>query len=300
MADIIDLACGSETGVRHALTTFFLQPLYDVHSIFTYTIDEKVANGWLEKISTGKIGLDTEFTKRIIDSEEIQAIGEEPTRADKLRFLRARFSSGFKIEWDNIATCIIQVAYREHVLIMDIKRMRAFPVELRRVLASGRIVKSLINALKDCRILYEDFGVEMRRMVEVGLMVKYTYAERYRDDGFRGTELALETCVADVLGCSLDKGPQKTKWNKTETLTTNEIKYAGLDAQATLEVYEVIVDRIREKELDLGRIISDDWYTLHYLDGAPTRIFASYTGGRLSWHGTLCPWYQSGEFERYV
>ncbi|KAJ7290801.1 ribonuclease H-like domain-containing protein [Mycena rebaudengoi] len=293
-------------------------PLYARNSVVTYTSNEQQANYWLSSIFLGKIGLDTEFTKRVPDDEEEEAAKVDGSRAARLLFIQQRFQQGYTTDWDAIAICTVQIAHRDCMLVMDIKRMKgkhflpdhipsrtktslftAFPNQLKRILGSRSIKKALVNVLTDGKTFFEDFGIDMRNMVELGLLVKFTHPERYREDGFKSVELALDTYVADVLGLYLDKKLRSTKWNKAAPLTAEEIEYAAMDAQATLEVYEAIVDVTRAKEMELGRLISDDWYTMDFIQGVPTRIVRAYNKETLNWSGKLCPWYLGGDFQNY-
>jgi hypothetical protein len=78
----------------------------------------------MASIFLGKIGLDTEFTKRTPDNKEEEATKADGSRAAKLLFLQKRFQHGYTTDWDAIAICTIQVAHRDRVLVMDIKRMK--------------------------------------------------------------------------------------------------------------------------------------------------------------------------------
>lgn len=129
------------------------------------------------------------------------------------------------------------------------------------------------------------------------------------------TGVSLQDCVAHLLFRYLDKkAGAATNWSGD--LTGEEIMCesnfvltsageltdcldAGLDTQATLEAYAVVSRQLRAKEIELGRIIPEDWYTHHYMDGLATRIVTSINGDRCPWTFTICPWYVSGAFSNY-
>jgi ribonuclease D len=95
---------------------------------------------------------------------------------------------------------------------------------LRRILSSKKIAKGLVGAKADGQRFFEDFGISIYGLVDVGLMVKLAEPERHTS--FRGGELALVTCVETLFGTTLDKSEQQSKWNKIEELTEGQIKCA--------------------------------------------------------------------------
>ncbi|KAJ7271546.1 ribonuclease H-like domain-containing protein [Mycena rebaudengoi] len=273
-----------------------VEPLHEPTYEFTYTDREPIANDWLRHIKIGRIGFDTEACPRTVSLEE-QAIAKKGTKADRLQFHRNRFVHEHKIDWAAIGICTVQIAYEGRVLIIDIKRMKAFPTELKRILESERIAKGVVNGKADGKRFFEDFGISVHRLVDVGLMVKFSNPEKH--SAFRGGELSLVTCVRSLFGTSLDKSEQLSTWDRKEDLTESQIKYAGLDAQASLEVFQEAAYLLREKELHMGRLIPDDWYTLNFVDGVANRIVVTTTGRLLPWTNMLCPWYADSQFQGY-
>ncbi|KAJ7237595.1 hypothetical protein C8J57DRAFT_1529145 [Mycena rebaudengoi] len=216
--------------------TIEVNPLHELTFIFTYTEDEAVANEWLKHINVGRVGLDVEASTCTPSPEE---------------------SYEHEINWDAIGICTVQVAYGDRVLVMNFKRMKGklafrslitFPDQLKRILRSDRIEKGVVGPKTDANHFFEDFGVNIYCLVDVGLMVKFCEPEKHAD--FKGGELSLLTCV--------------------ESLFDAICSDAALDAQASLQVFEEAAYRLREKELFMAHIIANDWYTLNCVDGVAT------------------------------
>ncbi|KAJ7231242.1 hypothetical protein C8J57DRAFT_1251321 [Mycena rebaudengoi] len=171
----------------------------------------------------------------------------------------------------------------EHIKFLHERFTQAFPMHLKRILSSDKISK--------------EFGLNIYRLVDVGLMVKFRAPEKYTE--FKGGELSLVTCVESLFGTSLDKSERLSTWNPDNGLTAKQVQYAGLDAQALLEVFEEAAFHLREKENSMGRIIPDDWYTLNFVDSIATHIVPSVRNQLLPWNSMLSPWYMLSQFQGY-
>jgi hypothetical protein len=167
--------------------------------------------------------------------------------------------------------------------------------------------------VNDGKVLHESVGANVRRFVEVGMMVKYSDPERYAEEGRTG--LGLERCVKHVFNKQLAKTEGRgLKWDArisrehiqcqcTATISSQSIadtnKDAALDAQASLAVYVQAKQMLRAKSEALGRPIPEEWFTYNFLEGKATRIQQSIRMEDIPWTQTLCPWYHGGRFQQY-
>ncbi|KAJ7143165.1 hypothetical protein C8R43DRAFT_1130951 [Mycena crocata] len=291
-ADLVsDLPCTDEDATATLDTTVTTVPAYPQKSVFFYITDPEEADEALRHIDFGHIGFDTEENQKKVDNtEDVQLVStavEPIIDADG-------------VNWTTATLCIVQVAIPGYVYIFDVKRMQLIPQELRRIIGSSAIAKVGSGLINDGRVLHEEAGIAIMNLVEVGMMVKYADAERYGKEDAAG--ISLERCVKDVLGFKLDKSNRATfVWDGEEEADEKQRLFvdAGLDAQASLEVYDRVRVSLRHKELSLGRLIPDDWYTYDFIGGKATRMDLNWEGKKIPWAANLCPWYSRGSFQGY-
>ncbi|KAJ7511763.1 ribonuclease H-like domain-containing protein [Mycena galericulata] len=288
--------CGEATTARLVAITPEL-PGYNANRTFRYIANVYEADNALRKITKGRVGFDTEF----ITKATAQITREQGTQSERLRHeVAGRPSEGEVnydlIDWTAAKLCVVQVAVTEIVYIIDVKLMRGFPRELRRIVESNTIAKVGVGLNTDGRVLWDETGIDASNFVDVGLMAKYGDPERYMDED--GTGISLERSVRDILGFYLDK-THRTDWEWDNGMSSAQLLYAGLDAQASLEVYLEVKELIHTKAQSLGRIIPEDWYTFDCLEGKPVRRQQTVRGDRLQWASNLCPWYKKGRFQGY-
>ncbi|KAJ7740546.1 hypothetical protein B0H16DRAFT_1728908 [Mycena metata] len=270
-------------------------PSYEPDRPFTVLQSETAVNVALCGIQGGVIGFDTEFC------EPEQGTGDVETEVE-----------GEIDMWSKAKLCVVQIAIPSDVFIIPVKRIKgnhhfsskdtgrsdvcaAFPLELKRVVQSQEVVKAGVGFPIDGKIIFDAVGVDTKNMVDVGLLTKFSNVEEYLDSD--QTPLGLERCVQDVLHSKMDKTMQKQRWDGA--LTDAHKKYAGLDAQASLEVYNAVVRRASAAAMTIPRGIPTDWYSFDCTQGRPTRREKSYEGKDLSWSAKFCTWYQSGRFVGY-
>ncbi|KAJ7432325.1 ribonuclease H-like domain-containing protein [Mycena galericulata] len=258
----------------------------DVKCDFHYITRIREADHALKDIVEGAVGFDSEHADKKIPSVNIPTVN--PDDPDWV-------NDG--IDWEAaVRVCIVQIAIRGSVFVINLKKIRGVPKELRRILESEDILKVGCGFANDGRYLSEDLGVEVKSFVEVGMMVKLSDPERYANHDSGG--LGLDVSVMHAFGQTLDKGPRnQLKWDGV--ITEKHIIYAGLDAQASLDVFEFATDAIRNKERDMGRSIPKDWYSYHFHNGKPVRMQKSIRQEYLPWSAKVCPWYQQGKFQGY-
>jgi hypothetical protein len=184
---------------------------------------------------------------------------------------------------------------------------------LRRILESEAIPKVGVGFSIDGRVLYEAVGkgLVIRNFVDIGLMTKYCDPRAYATQD--QTPLGLARCVLDVLGKHIEKGGQRSlRWDGALTddhklcklsseyaqlkLRANFNPDAGLDAQSSLEVYNIVAVKIIAKAAAINKDIPRDWYTFNCREGRPTRLEKSDFGEYLPWAPCFCTWYQNGRF----
>ena len=92
----------------------------------------------------------------------------------------------------------------------------AFPQELRRLIETDSILKVGCGFVNDGKVIHESVGINVRKFVEVGMMVKFSEPERYAEESATG--LSLERCVKHVFNCQLDKTKCRVfKWDSDVT-----------------------------------------------------------------------------------
>ncbi|KAJ7229634.1 ribonuclease H-like domain-containing protein [Mycena rebaudengoi] len=165
-------------------------------------------------------------------------------------------NSAFPIAWKNIALCVIQLARGKDAWVIDITRVKAYPQELKRVLESDDVMKVGVALITDIPSMWGDLRSDVKNMVDVGLMTKLVLADKYNTTAYG--PVGLQDCVADILGFHVDKGPQKSDWK--QVLTDAQIKYAAIDAVASIRLYDALVPRLVELENQIKREIPDRWY----------------------------------------
>ncbi|KAJ6497122.1 ribonuclease H-like domain-containing protein [Mycena vitilis] len=255
-------------------------PAYAKTSEFIFLQDLPAAEAALKEVVTGPIGFDTEFSDPVLRWDENGQL-LPPTSV-----------------WDTYRLGVVQVAVPGKVFIVAVKKMKAVPDHLKRILKAEEIAKAGVGLNMDGKILYEAIGenIVIRNFVDVGLITKFGNIEGYINEN--QTPLGLETCVADVLHQKLDKS-QSSVYRWDGEINDAQKLYAGLDAQASLEVYLAAKPRLVAKALQIGKDIRQDWYTFDCRGGVPTRLVMSRRGHYLPWAPKFCPWYQSGHFHGY-
>ncbi|KAJ6489530.1 ribonuclease H-like domain-containing protein [Mycena vitilis] len=252
-------------------------PIYRTKGICRYIANEFECDNALRKVTEGPLGLDTEF----LDVLAQKVLDRPPW---------------FRIDWYSIKLCVVQLALRDRVIVIDVKRMRVVPNELVRILQSRTIAKVGVGFLADGRVIWDGPRINVQNLVDVGLMAKLAKPEKYAEEDF--APLSLERCVKDVLGMQLDKALQQSAWD--EDLTAAQVTYAALDAQASLEVFHVLSAMVRKKGVALGiQEIPEDWYSFDCQAGKPTRRMCSWRGEVLPWSTKFCPWWSAGKFQGY-
>ncbi|KAJ7429287.1 ribonuclease H-like domain-containing protein [Mycena galericulata] len=218
-------------------------PAYKPDRVFRYIANVYEADNALRRIYKGKVGFDSEF----ITEDAAEAVQVTLTRSNEeghhetvhigrtSKYENDSETEGTYdgIDWVSAKLCIVQVAVATCVYIIDVKRMRGFPRELRRIIEDKTIAKVGVGFINDGRVIWDATGVNAKNFVDVGLMAKYGDPERYREEDAQG--LSLERCVKDILGCKIDK-THRTTWRWDQNLSPAHLTYAGLDAQASLEV----------------------------------------------------------------
>ncbi|KAJ7698792.1 ribonuclease H-like domain-containing protein [Mycena metata] len=267
------------TSVKPTIMSAQALPAYEQMSVFTVLTEKGQAETALSVIQQGPIGLDTEFC-------------DPPAPV-----INADGTAQMADPWQLMKLCVVQIAIPGEVFILPVKIMKAFPDNLRRILESEAIAKAGVGLPLDGKVLFDAIGngLVIRNMVDIGLMTKYSRVELYLDQD--QSPLGLERCVQDILHRKLDKELQKSVWSGS--LTEAQVKYAGLDAQASLEVFSAVEPRLQQKALSVPRGIPVNWYTFDCREGKPTRLATAYNGAYMPWSAKFCTWYMAGRFRGY-
>ncbi|KAJ6510131.1 ribonuclease H-like domain-containing protein [Mycena vitilis] len=271
-------------------------------STFTvhYLTSEAAVNSALSEIVDGVVGFDSEFVKRRPTTEEaiiddmIDLVGGSKKSAFLAWQLIER-ATRKPYAWDNMGLQVVQIAHRGVVWVINLKEIRAYPKELRRVLTSSRVTKVGVGLLNDVSVVWNDLRSELKCLVDVGMMARLSLADTHPVGGFGN--LSMEDCAAEVLGFRVDKTEQTSDWSKP--LTPEQIRYAATDAIVALRLYEKLVVDLVVKSSDLGRDIPEGWYGFNSRFGEPTRLKRTVRGEEVPWSTKDCPWFFSGRFQGY-
>ncbi|KAJ7016192.1 hypothetical protein C8F04DRAFT_1282321 [Mycena alexandri] len=157
------------------------------------------------------------------------------------------------LNWDNMGLCVVQICRGNHVWVINLRKVRAYPKELKRILTSSDILKVGVGLLSDIPVFWRDLRSELRHMVDVGMMARLLMTAVASDEEFTGNpyvdggfqNLSLQKCAAVILGFSVDKTEQVSDWSGD--LTVEQIQYAATDAVVVLRLYERLVVSLKER-----------------------------------------------------
>ncbi|KAJ7156486.1 ribonuclease H-like domain-containing protein [Mycena crocata] len=259
--------------------------LPDFPSDFTviYITTEHQANDALKYITDGTVGFDTEFTDRRPTREEkliIDAIPASAIRKYALagwQLVELSNHPTFPIAWDNIGLRLVQIYRDGDAWSSDIK-------------------KSGAGLIKDIAIIWDDIRMEMKNLVDAGMMARLYLAEKYPKVAY--ANLALQSCVEEILGYKFPKELASSNWAKDE-LSPEQITYAAQDAVACYRLHTLLEPLLAQKSIDVDTAIPSAWYTFNTRYGEPTRIKRGADGNEVIWKQSDCTWYGGGRFIGY-
>ncbi|KAJ7767243.1 ribonuclease H-like domain-containing protein [Mycena metata] len=283
-------------------TVGVLKPFPPMHSVLLLTTENQV-NAALRAIESGTVGFDTEFTSRTPTTEE-QAIGsyfphspaQRKGAITGLQIMQLHAKPTFDIEWDNVGIRLIQIALDNDVWVIDVRTMRSVPKELVRLLQSANIAKVGVGLIKDIAVIWDDLRMEVKNLVDVGMMAKLVLTDTHGKGGY--SNLSLKTSVETVLGYEIDKDLSQSDWS-TLKLTDEQINYAALDAVASLKLYDVLQGRLAQKSIEDDVQIPKAWYNFNTKAGEPTRVKKAADGSEVTWKTSDCTWFAGGRFQGY-
>ncbi|KAJ7137602.1 ribonuclease H-like domain-containing protein [Mycena crocata] len=258
-------------------------------SIMHYLISKREVNKALKGIVGGVIGFDTEFVPRqssdldkLFDEVFETISGSRKTAMLACQIIEIR-RRRFKILWDIIAK-------GNDVWVINMTKIRGVPNELKRIIISETIAKAGVGMISDLQVIWADLGLEMKNVVDVGLMARLLLVESYADGAY--ANLSMVNAMRDVLGFTISKKMQKSNWKGDDNeLTEEQKKYAAIDANASLKLYEALVPRLQKKAADRNINISEGWFTFNSSYGEPTRKQRTYWGKEAPWSTRDCPWF---------
>ncbi|KAI9140097.1 ribonuclease H-like domain-containing protein [Paraphysoderma sedebokerense] len=155
---------------------------------------------------------------------------------------------GFDMEWKVSytkhvrKTALVQVCNRDTIILMHICHMERIPNSLKSLLADKSITKCGVNILGDARKLFNDYGVTVNGMLDLGPFAKSTNTF----ESLKRTRLSLQTLSEAVLGYTLDKGWVRTSDWESLPLSSSQFDYAATDAYACYLLWETI-ETIRQQ-----------------------------------------------------
>ncbi|KAJ7124840.1 ribonuclease H-like domain-containing protein [Mycena crocata] len=250
----IDGVAGGVSGVRCADL-----PTFVVHYLNT----EVAVNEALATIVDGVIGFDSEFVKREPTPEEkvINYAFFRPGLSRKTAILgwqvvEDSLNPNFPYAWNTMGLCVVQIARGNVVWVINVREMRAYPAQLRRVLTSPDIIKAGVGIANDVAVFWNDMRSELQRLVDPGLMTRLLLPDKFSEGGFQN--VGMEDCAKEILGYRVDKSLQVSDW--AARLSEEQIRYAATDAVVALRLYEVLARRLEVESRIIGMDIPIAWY----------------------------------------
>jgi hypothetical protein len=169
----------------------------------------------------------------------VQCIEQERECDELLRSLSFHSEPylGFDVEWKpnrgelRSKVALVQLSTATEVLLVRLCCMTACPPFLKEILENPRILKIGVAILADARLLWQDFGVEMRGCLDLqSLAHKYNVTE---------SGVSLSGLAHSVLGKRLGKHHhiRCSNWEAMH-LTLQQIHYAALDAWAGFRIFQ--------------------------------------------------------------
>ncbi|KAJ7183727.1 ribonuclease H-like domain-containing protein [Mycena filopes] len=268
-----------------------------------YLTTEHQVNSQLRGIVEGAVGFDTEFTERRPTAEEQiiidyfpHAPGPRKAAMTGLQIAQLHSKDGFEVEWDYVGIRLVQLAYGDAAWVIDLRAIKGLPKELDRIMRSADIAKVGVGLVKDLAVVWDDLRMEMRKLVDVGMMAKLVMAEKYPKIGYGN--MSLKTSAEDILGYRLQKELAQSDWAASD-LTDEQIEYAALDAVASLRLHEALTEALDQKSVEIGCPIPGAWYTFNTKAGEPTRVKRGADGTEINWKTSDCTWFAGGRFQGY-
>ncbi|KAJ7752953.1 ribonuclease H-like domain-containing protein [Mycena metata] len=270
---------------------------------FLYIVAEKAANEKLCDVRDGPVGFDTEFVKRIPSATEKMILKmRTPGIAAKkyakhiIRFLESKSEHVYEPAWDNRGLCLIQLSVGDTAWVLNMKKIKAFPKELKRILTSPSITLTGAGLNSDADVVWEDLRIDMPSLADVGLMTRLADPESRTDENFQ--HLALDAAAEQILEVTIDKSRQKTvDWKGT--LDDGDIIYAAIDAAVSIRLFQTLDTKLYQKSVLIDRKIPSSWYTYRMVEGEIVRIEESIKGTIIPWSTRDCTWYINGRFQGY-
>ncbi|KAJ7739217.1 ribonuclease H-like domain-containing protein [Mycena metata] len=213
-----------------------------------------------------------------------------------LQFLETTSDKGYRLAWENMGLALIQISAGNTVWVLNMRKIRAFPRELKRIMTSESITLTGAGLTSDAEVIWEDLRIDMPQLADVGLMTRLSDPERRLDENFQ--QLALDTAAEQILSISLDKTRQKTV-NWKGQLKEGDLVYAAIDAAVSICLFKELSNKLAEKSAQIDKEIPRSWYTFRMVEGEIVRLEDSYTGGVIPWSTRDCTWYTNGRFQGY-
>lgn len=121
------------TNHRRKRLTFYSstpQPFPTKHSVILLDTEQQ-ANNALRKILMGAVGMDTEFSERKpTTTEQIildyfpHSPGQRKGAMTGLQIAELHAKPTFDVAWDNVGIRLIQIAWKDEVWVLDVRRIR--------------------------------------------------------------------------------------------------------------------------------------------------------------------------------
>ncbi|KAA1468461.1 ribonuclease H-like protein [Dentipellis sp. KUC8613] len=174
---------------------------------------------------------------------------------------------GFDLEWrpgyfkekGENPVAVVQLAFEETILLIQISAMQDFPRVLHEFLENPYSTKVGVGIQYDCKKLFKDRGVSVRRCVDLALLAR-SVDSRWK--GKYGNSIGLARLSEIYLARTLPKGPVRMS-NWEAHLNDAQLNYAANDCQSSLMVYYKLFARA----VSSNPIPEEEFYTFDAIRG---------------------------------
>ncbi|KAI0271572.1 ribonuclease H-like domain-containing protein [Gloeopeniophorella convolvens] len=154
---------------------------------------------------------------------------------------------------------LVQLAFGDVILLVQVSAMAAFPGALRSLLESKSSIKVGVGIQDDCKKLWKDHRVSVRNCVDLGLLARSV------DPQWKGPyvrPLGLSRLAETYLDRRVAKGRvQRSNWEAA--LSEQQQTYAANDCHACLTLYRALAPRA----LGVTPVPEPECYTFHAVNG---------------------------------
>ncbi|KAJ7367067.1 ribonuclease H-like domain-containing protein [Mycena albidolilacea] len=167
----------------------------------------------------------------------------------------------FVINWNNVDICLAQIATDGGTFVINLRAIRALPIEFIRICESPNIVKVAAGIFSDGQRLWDSFRLNLRSAASLGLVARLAYPLDLHLGKPYGQEPGLLLIVRHALSFDLPKTLQQSEWD-SENLSDAQKEYAAADVHATLQAFRAMHSVIQAR----GFPVEENWYMFDVIE----------------------------------